>query len=259
MAEELKTAQTTEQSEVGSHADADNGAENVNDVAFEDADTPAAEGENETEKQSKEQNSANARRRREAERQAALKEAREQAIIDTLGGKNPYTGEAMKDSADVEEYLAMRDIEKTGGDPIMDFSRHHKEKAREQVAKEKESEGEKEWYRSDAEAFQAKYPDVDLNKLIQDEGFQLFADGKVEKKIPLAEIYEGYVKIVGEFEKQAQKKATQILANKKASPGSLSSTNVGGEGFFTREQVAKMSSEEISKNYDKIREDMKRW
>ena len=229
MAEEKKTAETTESTEVSSHADADTGAETLNDAAFEDTDNPTAEGEVDPEKQSKEQNAANARRRREAERQAALKEAREQAIIDTLKGKNPYTGELMKDSADVDEYLAMREIEEKGGDPLTDFSRHHKEKAREQVAKEKESEEEKEWYRSDAEAFKAKHPEVDLDKLIQDEGFQLFADGKVEKRVPLAEIYEGYIKIVGGFEKQAQKKATQLLANKKASPGSLSGTNATSE------------------------------
>ena len=259
MTEETKTAQTTEESEVDSHAGVDTGAETVNDAAFEDADDPGIEKASEKAVQSREQNSANARRRREAERQAALKEAREQAIIDTLRGKNPYTGEPMKDSADVEEYLAMRDIEEKGGDPVTDFSRHHKEKAREQVAKEKESEEEKAWYQSDADAFKSKYPDVDLDTLIQDENFQLFADGKVEKKIPLAQIYEGYVKIVGEFEKQAQKKATQLLANKKASPGSLSSTNTGGEGFYTREQVLAMSQEEIHKNYDKIREDMKKW
>lgn len=259
MTEEMKTAQTTEESEVGSHADADTSAETVNDAAFEDTDTPTAEGESDAEKQSREQNAANARRRREAERQAALKEAREQAIIETLKGKNPYTGEPMKDSADVDEYLAMREIEEKGGDPLTDFSRHHKEKAREQVAKDKETEEEKEWYRKDAEAFKTKYPDIDLGKLIQDEGFQLFADGKVEKKIPLAEIYENYIKIVGGFEKQAQKKATQILANKKASPGSLSSTSTSGDGFYTREQVQKMSQEEVHKNYDKIRESMKRW
>ena len=54
--------------------------------------------------------------------------AREKAIIEVLNGKNPYTNEEIKDHADVEEYLLMKEIEKNGGDPLSDFSKYQKEK-----------------------------------------------------------------------------------------------------------------------------------
>ena len=140
MPEEIKTAQTTAQAEVDGHADIDT-QESVNDVEFEDA--PNKEGDLETAAkestptQTKAQNSENARRRREAERRAEIKKAeeaaREQAIIETLGGRNPYTGEEMKDHTDVEEYLAMREIDKEGGDPLTDFSKFQKRKERERA------------------------------------------------------------------------------------------------------------------------------
>ena len=138
MPEEIKTAQTTENTEVDSHADVDKDTETLNDVEFtdnSDSDTPQggdAKKETEEQPQTKEQNSENARRRREAERKAELERerqtAREQAIIETLNGKNPYTGEEMKDSTDVQEYLTMREIEKNGGDPLSDYPKHLKQK-----------------------------------------------------------------------------------------------------------------------------------
>lgn len=67
-----------------------------------------------------------------------------------------------------------------------------------------------------------KHPEVDINTLIQDKQFQTFASGKVGT-LPLSEIYEGYAELVAEFEKKSKQKAAQILANRKASPGALSS------------------------------------
>lgn len=108
MEDENKTAEETEEtSAVGGNADTNQDPEQVNDAEFTDS---TGEGEaqpkpQETPKpQTSEQNSENARRRREAEKQAAInaarEEARNQAIIETLGGKNPYTNEEMKDRAD---------------------------------------------------------------------------------------------------------------------------------------------------------------
>lgn len=153
MPEEIKkTAQeTVETTEVGGNADTDESKEQVNDVEFADSeqDKSSEEPKSETKTQTKEQNSENARRRREAERQAELKRVeaatREKAIIETLNGKNPYTNGEMKDHADVEEYLLMKEIEKNGGDPLADFSKYQKEKQRkkaEETAKESE---EKDW------------------------------------------------------------------------------------------------------------------
>lgn len=251
----------------------------VSEVSFEEP-TPAAGADHATDKgqdgdegntatdapkQSSEKNAEFARRRREAERQRELKEARETAIIETLGGKNPYTGEEMKDSADVEEYLAMKEIERGGGDPLGDYAKFHKEKQRERVKTEREERERTEWYRTDAEDFKSKHPDVNLAELIEDKGFQSFADGKVGVK-PLSEIYEGYRSLVGEkkdaearAKAHAEAKAAQIVANRKASPGSLGDPKATEDAPFTKEQVLAMSEEEVRKNYDKIREDMKKW
>jgi hypothetical protein len=264
MPEEIITAQTTENSGVDSHADIDTRKDSVNDADFTDADNPSDEGSDKSDSkvQSKAQNSENARRRREAERQAEIKKAetaaREKAIIETLNGKNPYTGEEMKDSTDVEEYLLMRDIEKDGGDPLADFSKHHKKRSREEAERIAKEEQQQEWYRKDRDDFAAKHPDVDLQSLIQDELFQKFASGKVGE-LPLSDIYEGFMDLVSVYEKRAKRKAEQLLANSKASPGSLSTTNPSGNGFFTREQVCNMSRDEVHKNYDKIRESMSKW
>lgn len=266
MQDELKTAETNEEeiiSSEGGNADTDQqtATEQENDVEFSDT---AEEGKEPTPQKkeektlTKEQNSENARRRREAERQKEIQAAREQAIIETLGGKNPYTNEEMKDSADVQEYLTMREIESKGGDPLADFSKFHKAREKERIAKQTKEQEEAEWYRNDYADFVSKHPDVDMNTLVKDKQFQTFASGKVGT-LPLSEIYEGYAELIAEFEKKSKQKAAQILANQKASPGALSSPNGNGEGLFTREQVQAMTPEEVHKNYDKIRASMRKW
>ena len=135
MLEETQTAQETIDAEatngVDEHADINN-EESVNDASFEDSQSEAEEKP----KQTQEQNSENTRRRREAERQKELKQAREQAIIETLGGVNPFTNEPMTDSIDVEEYLAMKEISKNGGDPLNDYSKFTKNKLKEAETQE---------------------------------------------------------------------------------------------------------------------------
>ncbi len=266
MEDEKKTAEETEEtSAAGGDADTSQNAEQVNETEFtnssdEEQEQPKPQESPKT--QTSEQNSENARRRREAEKQAAIdaarEEARNQAIIETLGGKNPYTSEEMKDRADVEEYLAMKEIERNGGDPLADFSKFQKQKDREKAAQAEKKAREEDWYKNDYKAFVTKHPDANVQDLIQNEQFQKFASGKVGN-LPLSEIYEGFVELESEYEKKAQQKAAQLLANQKASPGPLSSTNTPDSGFFTREQVQKMTSEEVHKNYDKIRASMTKW
>ena len=259
MPEEIKTAETTVNSEFDSHADVNETSEYLNDADFIDT---AQKERDEPKPQTKEQNSQNARRRREAERQAELKraadEAREQAIIETLGGINPYTNEEMKDSADVKEYLTMREIERNGGDPLSDFAKYHKKQEKERAKHEQKQKDEEDWFAKDKSDFIAKYPEINIDELISNEDFVDYAEGKVGK-VPLAKIYEGYARIAAKYEKKAKQLATQRVANQMASPGALSSTNPRGNGFYTKEQVEKMSTDEIKKNYDKVRASMAKW
>ncbi|MBQ3063983.1 MAG: hypothetical protein IJC99_04195 [Clostridia bacterium] len=206
----------------------------------------------------KRRNAEQARRRREAERARAIEDARREAIIDALDGKNPYTGRPMKDADDVAEFLAMREIEKKGGDPVTDYSEHLTARAREERLQREEREREEAWFVSDREAFAEKYPDVKLDELISDEAFADYADGKVGKK-PLAEIYEGYLRQSARFEERARTRAAQAAANREASPGALGTAGTSDTGFYTREQVQAMSLAEVQRNLTKINESMKHW
>ena len=152
----------------------------------------------------------------------------------------------------------MREIAKNGGDPLSDYSKFQKQKERERVEQADKAAKEKEWYRKDQEDFATKHPEVNLQTLIQDPQFQKFASGKVGV-LPLSEIYEGFIEVVTEYEKKAKAMAKQMLANQKASPGSLSSTNPTDSGYFTKEQVQKMTQAEVHENYDKIRASMRKW
>ena len=257
------TAQTNGQAPATGNAETGKEAgENASTASFDDTSEggeKGAEGEApQKPKQSGQKNAEFARKRREAERARELKEVREKAIIEALGGKNPYTGRPMTDGDDVAEFLSMQEIEKKGGDPVTDFSEHQKARAREERQTREREEQEAEWFRSDREAFSKKYPDVSLDELIEDEDFADYADGKVGKK-PLAEIYEGYLRQSARFEERARTRAAQAVANREASPGALGTAGSSDTGFYTPEQVDAMSKSEVKKNLDKINESMKHW
>ena len=236
MDENQNTAQTTAEqveAEADGHADVSNEEEeSANEKEFTDGAQNGDDRVSAEKNQSNAKNSENARRRREAERQKELNRTRVNATIEALDGINPYTGRKMKDATDVEEYFAMRKIEKDGGDPIADFSEYHKKKEREAARQREESEREAEWFKQDREDFARRYPDVDLSELIKDNKFIRYAGGKI-KAMPMAEIYEGYAEMLGEFEAEANNRAKRILANRKASPGALSSSYENGGEYFT--------------------------
>lgn len=258
MPNETQTAETNVVME-DSHADINQETELVNESEFEDTPEETAQPQEEKKTQTREQNSENARRRREAKRQAELKEAREQATIEALDGVNPYTQEPMKDSQDVEEYYTMKKIAAEGGDPVGDYAKHVKQKARKDAETKALEEKTKEWYRTDRAEFKKNYPDVNLEALIKDKHFIDYSEGKVGKKA-LSEIYEGYLALTSESEKKANAKARQLVANAKSSPGSLNSPNSTVDSdFITEEQVQRMSKKELVENYDKIRASMPKW
>lgn len=253
-----KTAEQSELSGSQGNGNADvsqNVASENNDTEFSEEQNTESAGARLSDKTWKtEENTKNAQRRR-AERD---REVREKAIIEAIGGRNPFTGEEVKDSADIEEYLLMRKIENEGGDPVVDFAKHHKVQAKELAAAKEKETAEKEWYARDREAFTARFPDVDLGALVKDENFALFSQGKVGE-MPLADIYEGFVKMRSEYEQKAKDMAAQYYANSKSSPGSLSSPETASSDFISCEDAKKMSPEEIRKNYEKIRASMSKW
>lgn len=237
-------------------ADASQTVTETTDKGFSDSEAPQ---EGKPWKNSKNAEDARRRREREADQlQRTLQKTREAAIIEALGGINPYTGEDIKDKRDIDEYLLMKNIESRGGDPVMEYAKYQKEeqkKADDRVARETQ---QKEWYDNDCRNFLSKYPDVDLDALIEDEDFGSFSEGKVGVK-PLADIYGDYLRFTERFEEKAKSRAARLYANGRASPGALSSSEMGAEVFFTPEQVRAMTPEQVSKNYDTIRASMKHW
>ena len=261
------TAQTSAAAQTAAAVGGQNGE--VNDATFDDtakagegtpseSDGKAADKGEGKKPQGKDTNAEFARKRREQERQRELTETRNKAIIDALGGKNPYTGGEMKDAEDVAEFLTMQAIERKGGDPVADYAGHVKEQSRAKREQERTEAERREWYDKDRADFVAKYPDADLNALIESEDFADYSRGKVGE-MPLAEIYEGYLKMTARIEDAANRKAAQAVANGKASPGALTGTAQVDADFFTRDQVKAMTPAQIEANYDKIRRSMDKW
>ena len=239
----------------------------------EDEDGKTEEGDKPDGKkpQTAKENAENARRRREQEQaqriEAASRKARVEAIIDAHDGKNPYTGEPMKDAHDVAVYETMKRIEKNGGDPVKDFAKASAEDARKAEATRTQADADSKWYADDLAAFRKAYPDVDAQELLSDPDFGEYAEAQVKAKVPLAKIYGGYEKLRAKFQKEADQKAeaakdgaARALANARAGVGSKAGRADNLEGaFFTPEEVNRMTPAEIEKNREAIRKSMSRW
>ena len=229
-------------------------------------DDGASEGEGKPAKgeQSTDERRENARKRREREEQAKLdaarKEARATAIIEVLGGVNPYTKAPMKDAHDVAAYERMKKIEASGGNPTEDYAAAMAEDAREAEAKEAKAAQDRRWYADDRNAFEKAYPDVKLDALLVDPDFIDYARAKVEAKVPMVDIYRGYKRLEDKFRREAEDRAAQAVANARAGVGGKSSeATPTGETFFTKAQVEAMSAAEITRNQDTIWKSMQKW
>lgn len=260
---EAEEQEFTDEEEEDGGAGADGEAE---DGKTEDGDKPQGK-----KPQTSMENAENARRRREQEQaqriEAASRKARVDAIIDALDGKNPYTGEPMKDAHDVGVYETMKRIEKSGGDPVKDFAKASAEDARKAEATRTQADEDRKWYAEDLAAFRKAYPDVDAQKLLSDPDFGEYAEAQVKAKVPLAQIYGGYEKLRAKFQKEADQKAeaakdgaARALANARAGVGSKAGSRQAPTGdFYTRAQVESMTPAERERNMDKIIDSMSKW
>ena len=204
----------------------------------EDIQTETEEVQTE-EKQSKEENAkyANARRRAEEEAQKKIEQARKEAyekgleqgkIQSYIGKENPYTGQAIKDDYDVQEYLEMFELDSKGKDPISGYRELQKDKARkeaEEKIKAEEKQKQDDWYQDDTKDFVEKYSAEKLQELTKDADFNLFAEGKIGR-VPLAQIYDSYQKLINKYEQKSVATAKQIVANNTTTPGAIEETEV---------------------------------
>lgn len=176
--------------------------------------------------QSKEENSkyAQARRKAEAEFKKKEEEAYRRGKFEAFKGKiNPYTNTEITDENDFEVYEEMCEIANKGMDPIEDYIQYTTDKKREEKKAKEEKEKINEEVKKDIEDFQEKYPNVDLNALLEDEDFKDYIDGR---RKPLIDLYEKYKKLENKFRNGGIDIAKKTIANTNATPGSL---NGGGE------------------------------
>ena len=211
-------------------------------------------------KQTKEDNKYARLARKQAEEEAkkkieqARKEAYEQGLqqgkVQTyLGKQNPYTGETIKDEYDVQEYLSMYELDSKGKDPISGYRELQKQKYREEAEKKVKLDEEvkqKKWFEDDTKDFLDKYSQEKLQELSKDDDFNLFASGKIGK-VPLANIYEDYQKLISKYQKKSVETAKQIVANNNTTPGAIQETEPQELNWDT------MSKEQFAKYLEKAK------
>ena len=190
--------------------------------------------ENKSEKkvQTPEENSRYAReRRKKEEMDNKVQEAYRKGRLEAYKGKiNPYTN--------IKVYENMYALDKAGKDPISDYANYIADKEREAEKERLEKEKIQENARKDIEDFSAKYPNVDIQQLLDDENFTDYMEGKNKS---LVEVYESFNKLKNQFRTSAIDVAKQTIANANASPGSL------GSGSEMTISYDNMSSEEFNK------------
>lgn len=160
--------------------------------------------------------------------QRRLKEKEKQrqynlGLKEGLGGINPYTKEEINDDYDLQVYKNMKEAEELGYDPVSEYWKYLASKDKktfaEQLKAEQEERERADYVNKDIKAFETKYKDVDPAKLLKDERFQAFAEGKLGNK-PLTEVYEAYVKFESFTDEKAKELAEKKFARIMSSSGS---------------------------------------
>ena len=253
--EMLKTEEESVESETEQEAEfTDTGAneDEVADHPTESEDDAVADDAVEEANENKSTSQAEKRRQREAKeaeiRKRIEQESYRKGIVDAVGGVNPYTDEEIKDEADIEEYLLMRELEKQGKDPINDYASAVKGKAREKAEKRAADEQRV----AELTEFSQKYPSVDVAALLNDPRFGKFAGKRVQHET-LATIYTDYLEFTQDAdataEKKAQVKVRQAAAKAKSTPGSLT----GNGGSLPQKSYDDMTDEEFEREIAKAK------
>ena len=105
--------------------------------------------------------------------------------------------------------------------------------------------------------FAGKYPNVSKNALYKDKLLEKFAKGK--ESYALSEIFAEYEELSSKIASNAVKAYITRTENEKSSVGALYSQGSSCDVLFTKEQVLRMTPEEIKRNFTKIRESQAKW
>ena len=166
---------------------------------------------------------AEKRRKKEAEER---NKAYQDGVKEALGGKNPYTGEDITDDYDFELYKEMREAKKAGFDPVTELWKYQAQQRRKEAEEKSKLEAEEkatnDYIQKDIKDFNTKYKDIDVDKLMKDDFFKVFAEGKLGS-IPLTEIYNSFINYESKRDTKAKETIEKKYARMISTPGSLKS------------------------------------
>jgi hypothetical protein len=128
---------------------------------------------------------------------------------------------------------------------------------REQSQAERKSSEEKVKQEADYQAFLDTFPDTDPKGIPQS------VWSEVEKGKSLVDAYTKFENQTLKQQLEDLKKGKEIeqqnAENAQSSTGAINNKGDNNQAYFTREQVAKMSTEEVNKHWKTINESMKKW
>lgn len=264
---EKEPTETVENEEIDETDDLDEDFEEDDDFDFDDT-----EDEEETEevedkkvsndkvkshvdniKNQKKQNYNNAKARIERRRQEELNKAKREAYIEGIkkstNGINSFTGEPIKDDADIEIYETMCEMSEKGLDPVDDFYKYTAEKRRnekEQIRIQNEAkEKENEKLNTEIAEFINAYGEETLKKVLNDADFDEFSKDLVGA-VPLKVIYDKFLRVSAKTETKAEELAIKKDARRKSSSGAL------GKKSTTTSSILDLSPEEFQKAINEI-------
>jgi hypothetical protein len=223
----------------------------VETVNADNADATTGKQEETKPVQSPEENAKFAEVRRKTEAEAKAK-ARDELIAEMYGKSH-----GIHTYAEYQEALAKQEEEQKLSEMLKKYipEEYAKEmienrKFREQFESEQKAKQQQEQKQADMIDFIKEFPNVKPDD-IPVEVWQAN-----ERGIPLRYVYAEHAY------KQAMKAeeiAKANAENAKSSTGSISGDGVANDGYFTKEQVSKMTSAEIARNYEKICESTGKW
>ena len=108
------------------------------------------------------------------------------------------------------------------------------------------------------EQFAKLFPGISRNNIENDRVFNIFKASRDASK-SFCDVYSDYLEIVGEITKEIKAKEAFKSKTCLSAVGPLSSSERSDDCFFTKEQVLRMSKEQIAKNYEKIRKSQQKW
>lgn len=227
--------------------------EEVDEVEFDDTEEIVEEKtetktDEPSKKQSRDKNREYAQRRRERAQQEKEK-SYYQGIKDTYGEINKFTNKKMETKQDFEDLADMLEMEKNGLDPLSstDYIEFKREKESKILNEAKAHQEATNRYQKDITDFKAKYPTIDIEKLVEeDESWNNAIMPHIQSGRTLVEAYEAVNTLIS---KAVEEKA-KVMAdeqNKKYVQNTMASvgSQTNGEGVPPKVDINSMSDSEF--------------